>query len=72
MSAAVPQPGDIVIRESSRDGATVFVLHTVPGPDQMIVPTRNEAVQRARLFAARQSVRVWLANGETELKLLDA
>jgi hypothetical protein len=72
MSAAVPQPGDIVIRESSRDGAIVFVLHTVPGPDQMIVPTRNEAVQRARLFAARQSVRVWLANGETELKLLDA
>ncbi len=72
MTGSVPQHGDIVIRESSRDGKTIFVLSTVPCPDQIILRTREEALRQARLFANRESVRVWLANGESEVTLLNA
>ena len=39
-----PEDGDIVVRQETRDGTVVYVLHTAPGPDQYMLTTLEEAV----------------------------
>ena len=61
---AVPEDGDIVVRQQTREGRRVYVLHRAAGVDQYLLRTREEAVRQAVTFAKRQGVRAWLA-GET-------
>jgi hypothetical protein len=64
LAHATPKAGDIVVREETREGRVVYVLHTAPGADQYLLRTREEAVAQAVTFAKRQGVRAWLS-GET-------
>jgi hypothetical protein len=59
----IPQDGDIVVRPETHDGSERFVLRTVPGADQYVVRSRTKALEQAVVFARRQHVRVWLADG---------
>jgi hypothetical protein len=61
---AAPGDGDIVVRQETREGREVYVLHVAAGVDQYLLRTREEAVRQAVTFAKRQGVRAWLA-GET-------
>jgi hypothetical protein len=54
-----PEEGDVVIRHYERDGRSAFVLHTVPGPEQCVICSRDDAVRQAVVFAKRERVRVW-------------
>jgi hypothetical protein len=60
-----PEDGDIVVRREKRDGTVVYVLHTAPGPDQYLLPTREEAATRALTLADRHGVRAWLTTDES-------
>jgi len=71
LAPSAPQDGDIVVRQDSRDGTSVFILHTAPGADQLILHTREAAIGQALAFAKRHRVRVWLTNGELEFTLVD-
>jgi hypothetical protein len=62
---AVPEDGDIVVRQQTREGRRVYVLHRAAGVDQYLLRTREEAVRQAVTFAKRQGLRAWLA-GETD------
>jgi len=64
-----PRAGDIVVRQETRQGTLVYVLHTVPGPEQYLIRTREEAVGQALKFAKRAHLRAWLAN-EDDVVLL--
>ena len=55
-----PEDGDLVVREETREGRRVYVLHTAPGPDQSLYRTRKEAVAQALAFA--KQVRAWLTD----------
>ena len=57
---ARPAPGDIVVRQERREQVLVYILHTESGPDQLVLRSREEAVERATLTAHRQQVRAWL------------
>jgi hypothetical protein len=57
---STPEEGDLVIRRDMRDGERVYVLHTAPGADQILLRTRDEAIAHATGFAACQGVRVWI------------
>jgi hypothetical protein len=70
MGASAPQDGDIVVREHMQDGKLTFVLHTEPGPAQMILRTRDEALQQANKVAERLRVQVWIANGGSTFVLV--
>jgi hypothetical protein len=59
-----PEDGDIVVRQETRDGTVVYVLHTAPGPDQYLLRTRDEAVAQAVTRAKRHHVRAWLTTDE--------
>jgi len=59
-----PDDGDIVVRQETREGKDVYILHTARGADQYLLRTREEAVAQAVTFAKRQGVRAWLC-GET-------
>lgn len=72
MSAgSTPQDGDIVVRQDTRSGAQVFVLRTGSGPDQVVIHTRDAALEQARAFAKRQQVRVWMGSGKGDFTLVD-
>jgi len=66
-----PQDGDIVIRQESKQGTVVYVLHTAPGPDQYLVRSREEAVAQAVRVAKRQCVRVWLTDEGYAFRLVE-
>jgi len=68
---STPEDGDVVVREEMRDGRRVYVLHTAPGPGQILLRTRDAALAQARKFARHQGVRVWLADGDVEFALVD-
>jgi hypothetical protein len=68
---AAPEDGDIVVRQETRDGRDVYVLHTTAGVDQYLLRTREEAVRQAVTFAKRQGVRAWLAGETHEFVLLN-
>jgi hypothetical protein len=55
----VPENGDVVIRHHVHDGRRVFALHMVPGPEQCVLRSRDDAVRQAVVFAKREHVRVW-------------
>jgi LPS sulfotransferase NodH len=68
---AAPEEGDIVVRQETRDGRDVYVLHTASGVDQYVLRTREEAVKQAVTFAKRQGVRAWLGGETQEFVLLN-
>jgi hypothetical protein len=45
--ASDPQDGDVVIRQDTRNGKRVFVLHTAPGAEQFVFHTRDAAITQA-------------------------
>jgi hypothetical protein len=55
----MPENGDVVIRDHLHDGRRAFALHTVPGPEQCVLRSRDDAVRQAVVFAKRAHVRVW-------------
>jgi hypothetical protein len=69
--ANTPEDGDIVVRRDTRNGKPVFVLNTTPGPDQLVLHTRDAAVRQARDFARSQQVRVWVTNGNHDFTLVE-
>jgi Sigma-54 interaction domain len=68
---SVPEDGDVVVREERREGTLVYVLHTAPGADQVLVRTRDKAVAHALAFAKRQHVRAWLTAEECDVAVLE-
>ena len=68
---AIPEDGDIVVREQTRDGKWIHVLHTAGGPDQVLLRTRDEAIAQACGMARMWHVRAWLANGDEDFVLLE-
>jgi hypothetical protein len=63
-TGTTPEDGDIVVRQETRGGTVVYVLHTAPGPDQYLLRTREEAVAQAVKRAKRRHVRAWLTTDE--------
>jgi hypothetical protein len=61
---ATPENGDIVVGEEMQDGTVVYVLHTAPGPEQYLLPSREEAVAQAVTRARWRHVRAWLTTDE--------
>ena len=55
----MPENGDVVIRHHVREGRRVFAMHTVPGPEQCVLRSQDDAVRQAVVFAKREQVRVW-------------
>ena len=68
---AAPDDGDIVIRQETREGREVYVLHNAAGVGQYLLRTREEAVRQAVTFATRQGVRAWLARATHDFVLLN-
>ena len=68
---SVPEDGDIVVREERREGTPVYVLHSAPGPDQILVQPGEAAIARAVACARRQHVRAWLTTGAHNFTLLE-
>ena len=70
-ASTAPDDGDIVVRQETREGRDVYVLHTATGVDQYLLRTREEAVRQAVTFAKRQGVRAWLAGKTHDVVLLN-
>ena len=66
VAASVPSDGDVVIREEARETACVYVLRTLPGPYQLVLPSYELAARHALQFAKRQNVNVWIEDGESD------
>jgi hypothetical protein len=60
-----PEDGDIVVRQETRAGTVVYVLHTAPGADQHLLHTHERAVAHALTLAERHGVRAWLTTDES-------
>ncbi len=67
---STPEDGDVVVHRDKRDGTPVYVLNTAPGPDQLVFQSRDDAVRQATVAAKHRRVRVWLAEGTVEFRLL--
>ena len=66
---AVPEPGDIVI--SPFDGFPGhYALSVRPGPAQFVCVTYQEALARARRFARRARVDVWVEEDTRRVALV--
>jgi hypothetical protein len=65
-----PENGDVVIQQEQRDGQQVYVLRTVPGRDQYLLRSRQEAVAKAAAYAKRQCVRAWFSDGRDSFTLI--
>ena len=65
-----PEDGDIGVREETRDGTLVYVLHTAPGSDPSVLRSRQAAVAQAVTLAKREHVRAWLADEGYDFALL--
>ena len=66
----MPESGDVVIHHHVRDGERMFALQTVPGPEQCVLPSREDALRQAVAFAKRAHVRVWSSDGGAGYVLL--
>jgi hypothetical protein len=66
-----PEDGDILVRQAMLEGRVVYAISTVPGADQYLLPTREEAVAHASTFARRQRVRAWLSHERDGCVLLE-
>jgi hypothetical protein len=69
MTRTIPEDGDIGVREETREGTLVYVLHTF-GSDQYVLRNRENAVAQAVRFAKRAHVRAWLADEGYDFELL--
>jgi hypothetical protein len=67
----MPQKGDVVIRHHVHDGRRVFVLHRVPGPEQFVLGSWDDAVKQAVVCAKREHVRVWSTDDGAGFVLLE-
>jgi hypothetical protein len=67
----MPEHGDVIIRQHVHDGRRAFALHTVPGPEQCVLHSRDEAVRQAVVFGKRAHVRVWSTDDGAGFVLLD-
>ena len=65
-----PQQDDIVVRQESRGGGPVFVLHRTSGTDQCLMRLKDEAMSQALRFGQQLQVGVWYAEGD-RLRLID-
>jgi hypothetical protein len=68
---STPEDGDVVIRAETRGGKRTYVLHTMPGEDQYVLASREQAAAQAVAFAKRQRVRAWSTNDGSEFVLLE-
>ena len=57
--AGLPVDGDLVIRAGGTDVEPLFVVRTIPGPDQFGCATRAKAARMARTYAEHARVNVW-------------
>jgi hypothetical protein len=64
-----PEHGDIVISRLGRS-LMQYTLSVMPGPAQILCPNYDEALGRARHFAARDRVDVWVAEDEHDVALV--
>ena len=71
LTRSTPEDGDIVIGQEKREGRFIYVLHTAPGADQVLLDSREHAVVQAVTFAKRQGVRVWLTDGDHDFTLVE-
>lgn len=56
---SVPKSGDIVARREQCEGVPVYVLRTMPGPEQFRLSDYERAIERASIAAEREHVCVW-------------
>lgn len=59
-----------MINQERQNGVAVFILQTAPGPDQILLRSRREALAQAIALAKREQVRVWLTDNGHEFTLL--
>jgi len=71
-SPACPDPGDVVVRRRAGDPAGGYALSTVPGADQLLVRTYEDAIDMALKYAALEGVRAWFNKGVGHFVLLDS
>ena len=64
LTRSTPEDGDIVVREEQRGASLVYILHTAPGPDQVLLRSGEEAVAQALTLANRHQVRAWLTTDD--------
>ena len=64
-----PEQGDIVISGFGRS-VSMYALSAMPGQAQILCPTYDDALGRARRFAARERVDVWVAEKEQDIALV--
>ena len=65
-----PDTDDVVVRQRRGNPHPVYLLGTPTTPDQISVPTREEAVRQSVAFARRHRVRAWFDNGDNTFLLL--
>jgi hypothetical protein len=70
-SRSTPEDGDLVVREEERERRRVYLLHTAPGPAQVLLRSREEAIAKALTFAERERVRAWLTDEGDDFVLLE-
>ena len=70
-ASSKPEGRDVVIRHDMRGGLPVYILHTAEFPEQLVVRSRDAALQQAQRFAKRERVRVWTKNGDNDFTLID-
>ncbi len=68
---STPERGDIIVRQHAQDGIRVFILHSSPGPDQIVFHSQHAALAEAWSVAKASRVRVWLMRGEADFKLVN-
>jgi hypothetical protein len=71
LARRIPEDGDIVVRQETREGRSVYVLHTAPGPDQYVLGSRDECVAQAVTLAQLESVRAWVSAERDRFILLN-
>jgi DUF2934 family protein len=70
MTRTTPEDGDIGVREETREGTLVYVLHTLGSGQYVLLRSRENAVAQAVRFAKREHVRAWLADEGYDFELL--
>jgi hypothetical protein len=57
-----PASDDIVVCQQQRGHLLVYILRPVAGPDQILVRSRQVALEQASSIASRRRVRAWLTS----------
>ena len=65
-----PAPDDVVVHQKRDHPGAMFVLGTPTAPDQVTLPTCDQAVAQALAFAKWERVGAWFTSGGDELVLL--